>query len=57
MSGRRKRVQREEVRYILHAMRLELAAHRLASEQTTRAVPVLPMRDVIWRARSGGLGV
>lgn len=32
MKNRRNRRQREEVRKILHAMRLELAAQRLAQE-------------------------
>lgn len=33
MKNRKKRAQREEVRKILEAMRLELAAQRLAQEQ------------------------
>lgn len=40
MKDRRKRKQREEVRKILHKMRLELAAQRVAQEQGAESPPL-----------------
>lgn len=50
MRQKRKRRQREEVRKILHAMRLELAARRLAQEQRHRADRPLALHEAIAHA-------
>lgn len=55
MISRRKRAQREEIRLILHTMRLELAAQQLTDEQSARPSPALPVRDIIRWARGGRL--
>lgn len=49
MRNRRKRAQREEVRKILHAMRLELAAQRLA--QIEGRPDVLRVHELLSRVR------
>ncbi len=51
MKDRRKRKQREEVRKILHTMRLELAAQRVAQENNTKSSP-LALGELMSRARS-----
>lgn len=47
MKNRRKRRQREEVRKILHAMRLELAAQRLSQEQGLSKSTVLRLNELV----------
>ena len=51
MKNRRKRKQREEVRKILHTMRLELAAQRLAQEQDVGHKSTLYLGDLIRKAQ------
>jgi hypothetical protein len=51
MKNRRKRKQREEVRKILHTMRLELAAQRLAQEQTSHKGQILHFNEFLSRAQ------
>lgn len=51
MKDRKKRKQREEVRKILHAMRLELAAQRLAQEKGPERGVVLKLNDLFQYAR------
>lgn len=47
MRNKRKRQQREEVRKILHTMRLELAAQRVAQEQRPEKTPGLYLNELI----------
>ncbi|MFZ1324227.1 MAG: hypothetical protein WAQ57_03655 [Candidatus Saccharimonadales bacterium] len=47
MKDRKKRKQREEVRKILHTMRLELAAQRLAQEKSPRQDSTLYLQDLM----------
>lgn len=47
MKDRKKRKQREEVRKILYAMRLELAAQRLAQEKGVRPGPTLHLNELL----------
>lgn len=51
MKNRRKRKQREEVRKILHAMRLELAAGRLAQENGSKEPAVLRLPHLMAQVR------
>lgn len=51
MKDRKKRKQREEVRKILHAMRLELAAQR-ASQETIGEARAFSVGDLMNRAGS-----
>lgn len=51
MRDRRKRKQREEVRKILHTMRLELAAQRVALEHGSPKVSVLNLADLLTKAK------
>lgn len=50
MRNKKKRTQREEVRKVLHAMRLELAAQRAAQEQHERTKP-LRINELFYRAK------
>jgi hypothetical protein len=50
MKNRKKRAQREEVRKILHTMRLELAAQRLA-QQNKPQQPLQHVGDLMTQAR------
>lgn len=50
MRNRKKRKQREEVRQILHAMRLELAAQRVAQDTHYRSEP-LKINELFLRAK------
>lgn len=52
MKNRKKRIQREEVRKILAAIREELAAHRLEYEELPERKPPVAIGEVIRRARS-----
>ena len=52
MRNRRKRAQREEVRKILHTMRLELAAQRLAQETTVHKGNTLHLNELLIRSRT-----
>ncbi len=56
MRNRRKRKQREEIRKILHAMRLELAAQRAAQERAIKPARTLPLNELILRARQSVTG-
>jgi hypothetical protein len=56
MKNRRKRRQREEVRKILHTMRLELAAQRLAQEQGLQKPHALYLNQLILTARRSVAG-
>ncbi len=50
MKNRRKHAQREEVRQILHAMRLELAAQRLVYEREPDKRKVVHLNEIITQA-------
>ncbi len=52
MRNRKKRAQREEVRKILHAMRLELAAQRAAQEYEPEERQILHLGEFIKRVQS-----
>ncbi len=52
MRNKKKRTQREEVRKVLHAMRLELAAQRIAQEQSAQPTTMMRLGEVMSRARS-----
>lgn len=49
MKDRKKRKQREEVRKILHAMRLELAAQRLAQDKSFSRESALHVGELLRR--------
>lgn len=51
MRHRKNRRQREEVRRILHTMRLELAAQRLAQEKTGKN-PAMHLAEVFSRLQA-----
>jgi ABC-type uncharacterized transport system ATPase subunit len=51
MRDRRKRAQREEVRKVLHEMRLELAAQRVAQEQGHQYEQPLRINEFLVRTR------
>lgn len=51
MKNRKNKVQRQEVRRILAAMRQELQERRLHYEDITDNRPVLHLNEVITRAR------
>jgi|GEM_PF-2338659 hypothetical protein len=53
MKDRKKRKQREEVRKILQTMRLELAAQRLAQEQTLSKDKVLKLNELLGYSITG----
>lgn len=51
MRNRKKRAQREEVRKILHTMRLELAAQRVTEQVgTSERTGVLSLKDLLVRS-------
>lgn len=52
MKDRKKRKQREEVRKILHAMRLELAAQRAVQEAGAQKGIMLRIGETISRAQA-----
>ncbi len=52
MRNKKKRTQREEVRKVLHAMRLELAAQRAAQEAGQHSKSSVGLHEIIARARS-----
>lgn len=51
MKNRKNRVQRQEVRRILSAMRQELQDYRLHYEDMPESRPVMHLNEVIQRAR------
>lgn len=51
MKNRKKRAQREEVRKILHEMRLQLAAGRLAREKGVKESAMLSLPYLMSQAR------
>lgn len=51
MKNRKNRKQREEVRKILHTMRLELAARRLAQEKSPKTNAPLEVGELFARTR------
>jgi hypothetical protein len=51
MKNNRKQQQREEVRKILHTMRLELAAQRFVQERLSERGSVLRLDEFIKRAQ------